>query len=92
MEDTFLPLDAVIELLDRELVTLEEMHRLAVRAAEDGCSQAERALLQRDMDALIERLDRLVDQYRRGDYPRREANHEDSESGSARYPGAGGSV
>ena len=73
MEDTHLPLEAVIELLDRELATLEEMHRLAVRAAEDGCPPAERALLQRDMDALIGRLDRLVDQYRRGDYPRGEA-------------------
>ena len=76
-ENTFLPLEAVIELLDRELATLEEMHRLAVRAAEDGCPQAERVLLQRDMDALIERLDRLVDQYRRGDYPRREEGHGD---------------
>ena len=84
MGDAFLPLDAVIELLDRELVTLEEMHRMAVRAAEDGCSQAERALLQRDMDALIGRLDRLVTQYQRGEYPRREANRErQSESGDA---------
>ena len=78
MEDMSMPLEAVVELLDRELATLEEMHRLAVRAAEDGCPQAERAVLQRDMDALIERLDRLVDQYRRGDYPRREADHGDS--------------
>lgn len=85
MEDMSMPLDAVIELLDRELVTLEEMHRLAVRAAEDGCSQAERALLQRDMNALIERLDRMVDQYRRGDYPRKEADHDgcNPEGGSA---------
>ena len=85
MEDMSMPLDAVIELLDRELVTLEEMHRLAVRAAEDGCSQAERALLQRDMNALIERLDRMVDQYQRGDYPRKEADHDgcNPEGGSA---------
>lgn len=87
MEDMSMPLEAVVELLDRELATLEEMYRMATRAAEDGCTQAERALLQRDMNDLIERLDRMVDQYRRGDYPRREGllNHdgENPESGSA---------
>lgn len=83
MGDTLLPLDAVIELLDREIATLKEMHRLTVRASEDGCSPAERVLLQRDMDAMIERLERLVTQYQQGEYPGRETEHGDSKNGNA---------
>ena len=55
--------NAAAEMLDRIQPILEEMYRLAERAAQPDCNFAERMLLQRDLDAYRRRIDRIVDSY-----------------------------
>ncbi|MBR1497861.1 MAG: hypothetical protein IJ617_09565 [Oscillospiraceae bacterium] len=52
-----------IEMLDRILLVLHEMYKLAERSAQDDCSMAERALLQRDLEDFEKMIDRIADHY-----------------------------
>ena len=55
--------DNAVEMLDRISLVLQEMYKLAERSAQDDCSPAERALLQRDLEDFSKMIDRIADHY-----------------------------
>ena len=58
-----MPVGQAAEMLDGVLSVLEEMRRLAKRSTEDDCSDAERVLLQRDLDYCRDLLDHMAEKY-----------------------------
>ena len=58
-------LDLAEKMLDEVQGLLEEMYELAVRAAEDDCTDDERYALQGRLIILKERIDETVDAYSR---------------------------
>lgn len=64
-QGTTMELQLAMDMLDEVQGLLEQMYDLAVRAAEDDCTDEERHALQGRLIILRERIDETVDAYQR---------------------------